>query len=301
MTIDEEWPGVVFTNREPVYLQVVKHFKEMIATGRLSSGQSIPSRRELASRMKINPNTAQKAYKEMEEQKLIVTEGNSPSRITLDAEVLNSIRSELLGEAVDAFVLSIRRLEAPVDELLQLVRDKYTIHHIETGQGVERGRLMIEISDIRKKFRRKGVLNGVSFQVAKGQITSLIGLNGAGKSTVLKAIMGLTPIDGGSITIDGMSLGPQRYNQVAFIPDRLPIPRTMRAARWTPADGGFLPPLECRPSGGSDELLPAGSWGAGGQAVQGNSGQVQSGAGIGAGRRLYFDGRAFLRHRSVQP
>ncbi|MGK9251652.1 GntR family transcriptional regulator [Paenibacillus humicus] len=125
MAGEEEWPEAAFNSRDPVYLQVVKQFKEMIATGRLRGGQTVPSRRELASRMKINPNTAQKAYKEMEDQNLIVTEGNSPSHITTDADVLRKIRSELLGEAVKAFVESVRRLEAPVDELVELVRKKY--------------------------------------------------------------------------------------------------------------------------------------------------------------------------------
>lgn len=125
MNTDEELTEVSFNNRDPVYQQVVRHFKERIATGRLSAGQIIPSRRELGSLMKINPNTVQKAYKEMEEQQLIITEGNSPSRITKDTNLLNQIRSELLGEAVSAFVASVRKIDVPVDELLQLIRSKY--------------------------------------------------------------------------------------------------------------------------------------------------------------------------------
>jgi len=126
MISKEDWQQVAFNTRDPVYLQVVKHFKELIATGRLGAGQIIPSRRELATLLKINPNTAQKAYKEMEEQQLIVTEGNSPSRITSQEHVLRKIRSELLEEAVDAFITSVRRVDVPVEELLDLVRNKYT-------------------------------------------------------------------------------------------------------------------------------------------------------------------------------
>lgn len=125
MSTSEGLTEVAFNNRDPVYLQVVRHFKEQIATGRLAAGQVIPSRRELGALMKINPNTVQKAYKEMEEQQLIITEGNSPSRITNDTKLLNQIRSELLGEAVSAFVASVRKIDVPVDELLQLVRSKY--------------------------------------------------------------------------------------------------------------------------------------------------------------------------------
>jgi DNA-binding transcriptional regulator YhcF (GntR family) len=120
-----EWAGISFNSREPVYSQVVRLFKEKIVTGVIQSGQTIPSRRELAALLKINPNTAQRAYKEMEDQRLIVTEGNSPSRITLELDVLRQIRSELLGTAVEAFVASIHNIDVPLDELLDVVQQKY--------------------------------------------------------------------------------------------------------------------------------------------------------------------------------
>lgn len=117
--------NVTFNNREPVYLQVVRYFKEEIATGKLEAGQEIPSRRELAGLLKINPNTVQRAYKEMEEQRLITTEGNSPSRITRDERVLKSVREELIREAVGEFIESVKKIKVPVEELLSLVKEKY--------------------------------------------------------------------------------------------------------------------------------------------------------------------------------
>lgn len=126
MKTNEGWTEVAFNGRDPVYLQVVKFFKEQLVIGKMEAGQIIPSRRELGALLKINPNTAQKAYKEMEEQQLIVTEGNSPSRITTDENVLRAIRAELIGEAVEAFVASVRKIDVPVEELLELVKHKYT-------------------------------------------------------------------------------------------------------------------------------------------------------------------------------
>ena len=117
-----------FNHREPVYVQVIRHFKEQMATGNLEPGQEIPSRRELANRLKINPNTVQRAYKEMEEQGLIFTEGNLPSRITKDEETLKRVREELVLEAVETFVHSVRSINIPLDEALNLVKKKY-----ETG------------------------------------------------------------------------------------------------------------------------------------------------------------------------
>ncbi|WHX98085.1 GntR family transcriptional regulator [Neobacillus sp. DY30] len=118
--------NVNFNNRDPVYLQIIRYFKEKIVNGELTPGDEIPSRRELAGRMKVNPNTAQRAYKEMEEQGLIYTERNHPSKITTDTKILSKVREELILEAVDTFVTSVRSINVPVDELLDLVRAKYT-------------------------------------------------------------------------------------------------------------------------------------------------------------------------------
>lgn len=116
---------VKFNNRDPVYVQVIRHFKEQIAKGFFEPGQEIPSRRELANQLKINPNTAQRAYKEMEEQGLIFTEGNMPSCITRDEAVLKSVREELMMEAVDVFLSSIKSIDVPLAEVLELVKKKH--------------------------------------------------------------------------------------------------------------------------------------------------------------------------------
>ncbi|ALX49253.1 GntR family transcriptional regulator [Lentibacillus amyloliquefaciens] len=117
--------NVTFNKRDPVYVQVIRHFKERIATGTFEPGQEIPSRRELANRLKINPNTAQRAYKEMEDAGLITTERNLPSKITRDENVLKSVRKELITEAVDDFVHSAQSINVPVEEVLELVKEKY--------------------------------------------------------------------------------------------------------------------------------------------------------------------------------
>ncbi|WP_164214495.1 GntR family transcriptional regulator [Virgibacillus sp. YIM 98842] len=114
-----------FNKRDPVYTQVVRHFKERMATGMLEPGEEIPSRRELANQLKINPNTAQRAYKEMEEQGLIYTESNQPSKITTNEKILSSVREELITEAIDMFVSSIRSINVPLDEIIELITEKY--------------------------------------------------------------------------------------------------------------------------------------------------------------------------------
>src|SRR5699024_3746313 len=116
---------VNFNTRDPVYIQVMHYFKERIATGMLEPGQEIPSRRELASQLKINPNTVQRAYKEMEEEGLIYTERNLPSKITRDSSVIEAVREELLLSAVDSFIEAVRSIDVPLEELISLIKEKY--------------------------------------------------------------------------------------------------------------------------------------------------------------------------------
>ena len=87
---------------------------------------------------------------------------------------------------------------------------------------------MIEVKDVTKKFGRKKVLNGISFTAEKGKITCLIGINGVGKTTIMKAIMALTPFDRGEILIDGEKIHSLSYERITFIPDTITMLPQMR-------------------------------------------------------------------------
>lgn len=65
---------------------------------------------------------------------------------------------------------------------------------------------MLELSDIQAAYGRVKVLHGVSLSAKPGEIHCLLGRNGAGKTTVMKAIMGLVPLSAGSITLEGERL-----------------------------------------------------------------------------------------------
>lgn len=86
---------------------------------------------------------------------------------------------------------------------------------------------MIEVKNVSKTYTKvKGfstkkvkALDNVSFTIEKGKITALLGINGVGKSTILKAISGLIKIDKGEILIDNDKLNKDTYNKLAFVAD----------------------------------------------------------------------------------
>ena len=62
-----------YRDARPIYSQIVEGFKSQIASGILRNGEKLPSVRELASQLTINPNTIQRAYRELEAEGWIAT------------------------------------------------------------------------------------------------------------------------------------------------------------------------------------------------------------------------------------
>jgi len=87
---------------------------------------------------------------------------------------------------------------------------------------------VIEVKNVTKRFGKKTVLKGISFTAEKGEITCLIGINGVGKTTIMKAIMALTPIDSGDILIDGEKIRKETYEKITFIPDAITMLPSMK-------------------------------------------------------------------------
>lgn len=78
---------------------------------------------------------------------------------------------------------------------------------------------MIEVKNVVKKYKKIKALDDISFNIKEGKITCILGINGVGKSTTLKAIAGLIRVDKGEILIDNEKLSSKTYNKLAFVPD----------------------------------------------------------------------------------
>jgi len=74
------------------------------------------------------------------------------------------------------------------------------------GENLTPRPLLLEVEDLWIAYDRINAVRGVSFAVAEGEIVTLIGANGAGKSTILRAISGLLPVAKGTITFGGEDL-----------------------------------------------------------------------------------------------
>src|SRR3954463_7520955 len=75
---------------------------------------------------------------------------------------------------------------------------------------------ILKVNNLRKVYDDKPAVDGISFEVNKGEIFGILGPNGAGKTTTLEMIETLREIDGGTIIIDGLNVAEQP-NQVKQI------------------------------------------------------------------------------------
>lgn len=108
-------------SRAPIYEQLVDRFKELIISEVLKADEQLPSVRELARDLTINPNTIQKAYRELERQNYIYTirgKGNfvTPSIEISNSDKLNKLKEELKKILSEAMYLGIKK-----EEILSIV------------------------------------------------------------------------------------------------------------------------------------------------------------------------------------
>ncbi|MDO5552150.1 MAG: ATP-binding cassette domain-containing protein [Planctomycetia bacterium] len=86
--------------------------------------------------------------------------------------------------------------------------------------------VVIRVENLVKRFGRFTAVNGVSFEVRRGEIFGLLGANGAGKTTTFRAMCGLSSSDGGRVEIAGLDLAKEAktaWNQIGFVAQKFSL------------------------------------------------------------------------------
>ncbi len=104
----------------PLYEQLKENLRRLILTGGLAAGERLPSVRELASELAINPNTIQRAYRELEAEGYLCTVQGKGTFAAALSEV-NRERREKLLEDFSAVAAELLRLGEPKQELLRRI------------------------------------------------------------------------------------------------------------------------------------------------------------------------------------
>lgn len=113
----------IFDNERPIYIQLVEIIRVDIVSGRFKKGQKLPSVRELALTMKVNPNTVQKALSELETEKLIYTERTNGKYVTEDEKLIEKTKKELAQEKVNNYLNSMQSIGISYDAAVKYLQE----------------------------------------------------------------------------------------------------------------------------------------------------------------------------------
>ncbi|BAS26108.1 GntR family transcriptional regulator [Limnochorda pilosa] len=125
-----------FSATRPIYLQIVDEVKRAIARGELRPGDRIPSQRDLAVQVRVNPNTVQRAYREMERLEMTETVRGEGTFVTQNPALVRSLRGEMAQRALERFLQEMRGLGFEEPEIRKRVERALGSHgEGEDGHG----------------------------------------------------------------------------------------------------------------------------------------------------------------------
>jgi GntR family transcriptional regulator len=117
---------VNFKSGVPVYLQIVQQVKDAAASGNLRPGDALPSVRALAEELRINRNTAARAYTELEAEGVIETRQGAGCFLKANgaSPLRKTVRSERLAAELDAVIVQAHHLQISDEELKTLLEER---------------------------------------------------------------------------------------------------------------------------------------------------------------------------------
>jgi len=117
---------VEFTDQLPIYIQIMNYIKKKIITSELKGGDKLPSVRELSYELKVNPNTVQRSYQELERENLVYTQRGMGTFVIEDQNVLTNLRKEMAQSIIDKFVKEMKEIGFSYDEIVEILENRRT-------------------------------------------------------------------------------------------------------------------------------------------------------------------------------
>jgi GntR family transcriptional regulator len=121
------------TDSLPVYAQIVDQIKRAIASGSVKAGEALPSLRETALRLRVNPLTVGKAYKQLEIDGLIETRHGLGSFVTANDGATDTFRRDALSREIDNLIVDAFHMGVSSGELKQLFDER-----AEAAEGMQK-------------------------------------------------------------------------------------------------------------------------------------------------------------------
>ncbi|MDP4110126.1 MAG: GntR family transcriptional regulator [Bacillota bacterium] len=103
-----------YRDKRPLYEQITEKFENLISSGALGADEQLPSVRQLAMELSINPNTIQRSYMELEKKNIIYSIKGKGNFVTSDTEAIRRIKTENLMTDARNLALKAAELNVPL-------------------------------------------------------------------------------------------------------------------------------------------------------------------------------------------
>ena len=113
-----------FDNDRPIYIQLVESLKKYIISGKIKPGDRLPSVRDLALMIKVNPNTIQRALSELKDASLIYTERTNGKFVTCDKEIIAKYKNDLIKKETDFYLSCMNELGLSKKEVIKYLKEE---------------------------------------------------------------------------------------------------------------------------------------------------------------------------------
>lgn len=97
-----------FKNHTPIYIQIIDELKAKIISGEYKCGQQLPAVRTLALDYKVNPNTVQRSYANLEEEGLVYSDSTNGRFVTNDAKLIEEQKEKIAKEKIEEFINNMK-------------------------------------------------------------------------------------------------------------------------------------------------------------------------------------------------
>lgn len=111
--------GEAFHNLTPIYIQLVERINRQIVRQDLKPGDKLPSVREMAIQVGINPNTVQRTYRELELMGIVETRRGQGTFVTENKQVLEKLREMMKESRIESFVREMSEMGYSAEEMME--------------------------------------------------------------------------------------------------------------------------------------------------------------------------------------
>lgn len=124
--------NIDFNDKTPIYLQIMDLIKMDIVTGKLKTMDKLPSVREMAGNLRVNPNTLQRSYQELERLGIVYTQRGTGTFVGEEKNMVDNLKKEMAKEVTDSFMLRMKNLGFTDNEIIEFV-SKETLEVKQNG------------------------------------------------------------------------------------------------------------------------------------------------------------------------